>query len=134
MSMIKNVRFGMVEKPYRRRRHLTFWGKLLVGIVLLGTVVLLVGARSVAPAERVLAENIVPPPTMRVEYVKHLVLSGECMSTIAEKYRGQWCCYAPLEIVEESIRQYNAKKLLNGYLLQAGSVLYVPIWIIEDGE
>ena len=129
---MKVSKYLKISGPYRRRYRLTFLGKVVAGLALLGIAVLLMGACRSAPAERKVLSERIPPAYVRVEYVKHVVLPGECLSMIAENYRSRWKTYAPAQVVEDAIREHNAKLLYNGYILHAGTVIEVPVWVRSD--
>lgn len=60
--------------------------------------------------------------------VKYTVQPGDTLTGIAAKHSDRWSADTPLALITESIKERNSKVLINGYLLQAGSVLEVPIW------
>lgn len=124
----KNVERWQVDGPYKSYR-LTFFAKSLIGIGLVCAAVLLLGARSSAPAERRMLAEHIPPSNVKVSYVPHVVQPGECLSGIADSYRSRWQVYAPSYVVEGAIREYNARLFYNGYILQAGSVINIPVWV-----
>lgn len=133
--MIINTKYHIAEKhkrPYKELK-LTFVGKALVSLGITLFAAFLIGARS-APAEKISMQVLpIQPAILGVDYVKHKVKQGECISDVAELYRSKWHAYAPAWVVEEAIKEHNAAKLYKGYILHAGDTIEVPIWIKHAG-
>lgn len=60
--------------------------------------------------------------------ISYTVKQGDTLTGIAAKYSDRWSADTPLAVIAESIKEKNSKVLINGYLLQAGSTIEIPIW------
>lgn len=121
---IKNVRFNQTKPIGGNKEPRRIWSA--IGVVAIAVVVTLTTCG--ATCNR--AENIPPQKTkvQAVSYLKYEVQPGDTISGIAAKYANMWPADTPLAVIAESIRERNARVMPNGYVLQTGSVVEVPVW------
>ena len=133
--MIINTKYHIAEKNKKQTKalKLTFVCKALISLALALFATFLVGARSEPAEKKYMSLQPVPKAILSVTYIKHKVKQGECISDIAEFYSSSWQTYAPSWVVEYAIKEHNADKLYNGYILRAGDIIDVPIWIRNSG-
>lgn len=122
---IKNVKYSSTEpigdesKEPRR-----VWSSVVV--IVLSLTVALTSCGGVCNRAETIPK---PKPVVQaVSYAKYTVQPGDTLSGIAAKHSGRWPDDTPLAVIAESIRERNIRLLPNGYVLQAGTVLEVPVW------
>lgn len=122
---IKNVLYNRTETVGGENKEpRRIWSSII--IIILSATVVLTSCGSVCNR----AETIPPQKTkvQAVSYLKYEVKPGDTLTGIAAKFANRWPADTPLAVIAESIRERNIKILPNGYVLQAGTVLEVPVW------
>lgn len=122
---IKNVLYNRTEPVGGENKEpRRIWSSII--IIILSATVVLTSCGSVCNR----AETIPPQKTkvQAVSYLKYEVKPGDTISGIAAKYSNRWPDDTPLSLIAEAIRERNAKIMPNGYVLQSGSVIEVPVW------
>ena len=124
MSEIKNVRFLKSAKESKNKEKRRIWSA--IGTVAIAAIVTLTSCGATYNH----AENIpeTKPVAQAVSYASYEVKPGDTISGIAAKFANRWSDDTPLSLIAEAIRERNAKLMPNGYVLQSGSVIEVPVW------
>lgn len=124
MSEIKNVRFLKSAKESKNKEARRIWSTIVV--VAIATVVTLTSCGATCNHAETIPK---PKPVVQAANpIRYTVQPGDTISGIAAKYSDRWPEDTPLNLIAEAIRERNIRLLPNGYVLQSGTVLEVPVW------
>lgn len=129
VNMDKEIKSVLAMKPRTNSKtRVKETLKIVSTVVFIGclTIVGLVSCGNTANMQdepKIIKQTLVSNST-----VKYTVQPGDTLTGIAAKHSDRWSADTPLALITESIKERNSKVLINGYLLQAGSVIEVPIW------
>lgn len=124
--MDKEIKSVLAMKPKPKKQKKIAKVLTLTTAVLLGGFVLLASCGNIANQAEVKPVEIIKVQAPRT--TSYTVKQGDTLSGVAAKHSDRWSADTPLALIAESIKERNSKVLINGYLLQAGSVIEVPIW------
>lgn len=124
--MNKEIKSVLAMKPKPKKTKKIAKVLTLTTAVLLGGFVLLASCGNIANQAEVKPVEIIKVQAPRT--TSYTVKQGDTLSGIAAKHSDRWSADTPLALIVEAIKEKNSKVLINGYLLQAGSTIEIPIW------
>lgn len=127
--MNKEIKSVLAMKPKQKSKARV---KEVVRVISTASIILLASAIMLVSCGNT-ANQQDEPKTIKKALVSNTIIRyevkpGDTLSGIAAKYSDRWSADTPLALIVEAIKEKNSKVLINGYLLQSGTEIEVPVW------